>query len=168
MTVPALSVLVADDMLGNQRIAVTMLRHLGHETQTASDGHEVLDWLRRRHFDLLLLDDHMPGLGGRDVLRTLAGRQSPDVIVVTANDMPDDRHAYRDLGARGHLVKPLRLAELAHAIARLSRAAPGRQKRGEAGPVPPIGIQRHQNNSQSPVTHSTAGSRQERRVTGAT
>jgi CheY-like chemotaxis protein len=94
-----LHVLVADDMLGNQKTAMMMLKHLGHTGMLVGDGDQALRCLAQHRFDVVLLDDHMPGMDGRQVLQALrqserAGKPATTVIMVTANDLPGDREQY--------------------------------------------------------------------------
>ena len=119
-----LHVLVADDMLGNQKTAMMMLKHLGHTGMLVGDGDQALRCLAQHRFDVVLLDDHMPGMDGRQVLQALrqserAGKPATTVIMVTANDLPGDREQYLALGANGYLAKPLKLDFLRTELAQL-------------------------------------------------
>lgn len=117
-----LRVLVADDNPLNRRTLVRLLKDLGHTGVVVDDGQRALECLRQRSFDLLLLDDYMPGLDG---VRTLAeirrleagsGRHLP-VIMCTGHDLPEDRQRYLGLGADGYLCKPPGLETLIAEIA---------------------------------------------------
>jgi phosphoserine phosphatase RsbU/P len=104
-------ILVVDDHELNRTMLARRLRRLGHEIETAGDGHEALAALRDGHgrFDLLLLDIMMPGLDGYEVLRRMkadeALRDLP-VIVISALDETDAVVRCIELGADDHLAKP--------------------------------------------------------------
>jgi phosphoserine phosphatase RsbU/P len=104
-------ILVVDDHEANRTMLARRLRRLGHEVDTAGDGHEALAALRDgggRH-DVLLLDIMMPGMDGYEVLRHLksddALRHLP-VIVISALHETDAVVRCIELGADDHLAKP--------------------------------------------------------------
>lgn len=104
-------VLVADDNPTSQSIAAGLLRALGAEVVSVSDGVDARERLEAEVFDLLLVDVQMPRLSGLDVIRALrklpgaAGRVP--VIAVTAYGLPSDRRALLAVGADDVLTKPL-------------------------------------------------------------
>jgi DNA-binding NtrC family response regulator len=116
-------VLVVDDERGIRRALEGLLRELGHEVETASDGAEALGRLRRGGIDLCLLDMGLPVLDGMGVLRGLSeldgGRLArPAVIVVSArDDMASTVEAVR-LGAYDYLLKPFDVDRLRLTVAR--------------------------------------------------
>jgi DNA-binding NarL/FixJ family response regulator len=82
----------------------------------AADGIECLAALDRQPVDLLLLDLRMPRAGGLDVLRALAGRAAPRVLMLTTFDDEEELREALALGARGYLLKDASLDELLAAI----------------------------------------------------
>ncbi len=120
---PALRVLVAEDNVVNQRVAALQLRNLGHTVDVASNGLEVLEALERARFDVILMDCQMPEMDGYEATRRL--RQHPvhgrvQVIALTANAMQGDREKCLEAGMNDYLSKPMRLPDLAAALARLA------------------------------------------------
>lgn len=106
-----LRVLLAEDNLVNQWIAVVVLEHWGVQVQAVSNGLDALTLLRERPFDAAILDIRMPGLSGVEV--TQAIRQHPDparatlpIIALTANAFAADRAAYLAAGMNACLTKP--------------------------------------------------------------
>ena len=89
----------------------------GFDVETFSSGHAFLDFLATRRPDCLILDLHMPGLSGLEVLRRLhfSGVDLP-AIVITAYDEPDTRARCLAAGATGYLRKPVDEAVLRDAI----------------------------------------------------
>jgi len=134
----SLHVLLAEDNAVNQVLATSLLKKHGHRVSVAGDGLEALELLERERIDLVLMDVHMPKLGGYATARRIraaeqgSGRHVP-IIALTAQAMKGDREKCFEAGMDGYVSKPLRIAELfavMHQV--LSTRAPGR-----AGAVEP-------------------------------
>ena len=140
-------ILVGEDNPTNQKVLRKILEFAGHEVAIAGNGEAVLDLLECESFDVLILDMHMPGLGGLDVVRVLrfgsvADNEIP-VIMFTADATPAAQQACRDAGIEHFLTKPVdstRLLELvqgviAQAATRAAaRAVPDIHGRGPSRP----------------------------------
>jgi two-component system sensor histidine kinase/response regulator len=122
-----LSVLVAEDNPINQRLLVRMLEKLGQQATVAVDGVEAVEAARTSQFDLVLMDWQMPrmdGLSATAAIRALPGpRSRVPIVAVTANAMAGDQERCLAAGMDGFLSKPLRLAELAALLTRLTGAS---------------------------------------------
>jgi signal transduction histidine kinase/CheY-like chemotaxis protein len=118
----ALTVLVAEDNLVNQRVLAHLLKKIGYSAEFVSGGFECLKRLARESFDIVLMDVQMPDLDGMETarrLRALSGHAtSPWIIAVTANAMPEDRQRCLSAGMNDYLSKPLREESLRAAFAR--------------------------------------------------
>jgi PAS domain S-box-containing protein len=137
-TVRPLRVLLAEDNLVNQRLALLQLRKLGYAAEPAGNGHEVLAALAKADFDVLVLDCQMPDLDGYETARRIrrqemragaatAADQPPIyIIAMTANAMRDDREKCLAAGMDDYISKPVRLADLAAALQRAARHLPPR------------------------------------------
>jgi two-component system, sensor histidine kinase len=115
-----LRVLLAEDNPTNQIVATAQLRSIGIEQVTlAEDGVQALQAATGQHFDLILMDIHMPRMDGCDATRALrrAGVATP-VIAMTANVLPAERLAYQDAGMQDCLAKPINLVQLRSLIRR--------------------------------------------------
>jgi two-component system sensor histidine kinase/response regulator len=118
---PPLSILLAEDALVNQRLAVRVLEKAGHRVRVANNGLEALDALRRESFDLVLMDVQMPELGGFETTQAIrqgeggAGRHLP-IIALTAHAMKGDREKCLQSGMDGYVTKPIRARDLFQAI----------------------------------------------------
>jgi CheY-like chemotaxis protein len=112
-----LRVLVAEDNLVNQRLAVRLLEKRGHRVQVAVSGREALKALNKERFDLVLMDVQMPEMDG--VEATAAIRQSEKssglhtpIIALTASTKKGDREKFLASGMDGYLAKPIKTLEL--------------------------------------------------------
>lgn len=109
------TVLVVDDDRLVRELLTTVLAEAGYEVLAAEDGPQALDVLAAKDADLVLLDHHLPGLTGVEVLRrvraTATGRTLP-VILVTAADAIDDRVNGLAAGADDYVLKPFSPDEL--------------------------------------------------------
>jgi two-component system CheB/CheR fusion protein len=112
-------VLLAEDNSINQLVARKMLDRLGCTVDVVKDGTAAIEAARRRHYDLIFLDCHMPGMDGPSTsraLRALNGSRRIPVIALTASALKGERERCLDAGMDDYLTKPLRLAELASVV----------------------------------------------------
>jgi len=120
-----LHVLIADDHAANRMVLQGVLQKAGHRVRMVEDGDAALDALAAHDFDLAIVDLHMPGLSGIDLLRQLrvmeAGRQDrTPVMVLSADATPESVQACTHAGARAFIAKPFAVARLLDAIAEIS------------------------------------------------
>ena len=133
-----LKVLLAEDNVVNQKLALIVLRRLGCEVTVVADGRAARDAALGTKFDVVFMDCQMPEMDGYEASRAIraaeSGRRTP-IVALTANAMADDRQKCMDAGMDDHLTKPLdieRLREFLDALrsvtrptARATRAAKG-------------------------------------------
>jgi len=121
----SLRILLTEDNVVNQKVALRILDQLGYRADVASNGLEALEALDRQTYDVVLMDVQMPEMDGLDASRRicerLPGESRPWIIAMTANAMVEDREACFAAGMDDYLAKPVRPEELAAA---LSRARP--------------------------------------------
>jgi two-component system sensor histidine kinase/response regulator len=112
-------ILLAEDDLLSQKLAVWMLTKLGHEPHLAEDGEQALAMARTGDYDLILMDVHMPLLDGTQVARALRdlGKTTP-IIGVTAAVMAEDIDRCIDAGMNDFIAKPVDRDNLAAVIAK--------------------------------------------------
>jgi CheY-like chemotaxis protein len=107
-------ILIVDDRQSNRALLETLLRALGHVTDTAADGPQALAMLGLG-FDLVLLDVTMPGMDGFEVTRRI--RQNPahsdlPILIVTALDGKESRLQAVEAGANDFIPQPVEYTEL--------------------------------------------------------
>lgn len=111
-----LRILLAEDNVVNQKVALLILRKLGYEADVAADGLEVLDALRRQPYDLIFMDIQMPEMDGfettRQIRRILSPSQQPRIVAMTAHAMQGDRAQCLAAGMDDYISKPMRTQDL--------------------------------------------------------
>jgi CheY-like chemotaxis protein/HPt (histidine-containing phosphotransfer) domain-containing protein len=126
-SLPPLRVLLAEDAVVNQRLAVRILEKAGHSVRVAGNGWQVLQALERERFDLVLMDVQMPELGGFETTEKIraaergTGRHVP-IIALTAHAMKGDRERCLAAGMDAYVAKPIRARELFQAMEQVMRA----------------------------------------------
>jgi PAS domain S-box-containing protein len=120
-----LRLLLAEDNVVNQKVALRTLERLGYRADVAANGIEVLDAVARQPYDVVLMDVMMPELDGleatRRICRQWPAEQRPRIIAMTANAMHGDRELCLTAGMDDYISKPVRAEDL---IAALERCAP--------------------------------------------
>ena len=124
----SLRVLLAEDNLVNQQVALSMLRKAGHRVRVVGNGVEAVDAAGVEDFDIVLMDMHMPLLDGIEAtrqIRALAGsRGRVPVVALTADAMTGAKEYYLQAGMDDYLAKPIRAAALLAKLAELAPAGP--------------------------------------------
>jgi CheY-like chemotaxis protein len=116
-----LRVLLAEDNVINQTIAVRVLEKRGHVVTVAQNGQAALHACETQSFDLILMDIQMPGMDGLEATAAIrkqeisTGAHLP-IIAMTAHALKGDRERCIAAGMDGNVSKPIRTAELLAAI----------------------------------------------------
>jgi CheY-like chemotaxis protein/HPt (histidine-containing phosphotransfer) domain-containing protein len=128
-----LRILLAEDNIINQKVAVCLLEGTGHSVTIANNGLEALALLEHEPApDLILMDVQMPKMGGFETTAAIRQREAGTdvhvpIIGVTANAMAGDRQLCLDAGMDGYVAKPVRRATLFEAIDAVLQDAPSTQ-----------------------------------------
>jgi len=123
-----LSVLLAEDTPLNQMVATRMLTKLGHRVEVANNGAEAVAAAAHGRFDVVLMDCLMPEVDGYEATTRIRaaerGSRRLPIVALTANATIEDRERCLAAGMDDFISKPVRLAELAGALARATRTEP--------------------------------------------
>ncbi len=134
-------ILIADDEQNLCRVLMARFAKDGYEATAVHDGAQALRSLSAAHHDLVVLDLHMPVLGGLEILPAIRqNHPATAVVVVTAYDNPESVSAAQAAGADAYLTKPLDLDALLTDVAQIlagRRAAKPRRARGSASGARP-------------------------------
>ncbi len=123
-SIAGLHILLAEDSLYNQKLAVALLERNGHHVTVANDGAEAAGLVRSHTFDLVLMDVQMPEMDGLEATRVIRQHEAGTdrhvpIVAMTAQAMKGDRERCLESGMDDYLTKPVRPAELFATIARV-------------------------------------------------
>jgi len=107
---PSMRILLAEDHLVNQKVALNMLQRWGLTADIAANGREALEACERTTYDVVLMDVMMPEMDGLEATRRLRRRYpvgSLQIIAVTANAMAGDRDRCFEAGVDDYISKPI-------------------------------------------------------------
>ena len=115
-----LRILLAEDNVVNQKLALRLLSQMGYRADVASNGLEAIQAVERQPYDVILMDVQMPEMDGLEATRHLCARlpaeQRPRIIAMTANAMKGDREMCLEAGMDDYVSKPVRVNELVAAL----------------------------------------------------
>lgn len=117
-------ILLVEDNLVNQRLAVRLLEKQGHQVIVANNGREAIAALEQERFDLVLMDIQMPEMSGLEATAVIRAREQETgahipIVAMTAHAMQGDRERCLAAGMDGYISKPIQTAELFKLIAEL-------------------------------------------------
>ena len=114
-----LRILLAEDNVVNQKLALRLLQQMGYRADLAANGLEAIEAVQRQVYDLVLMDVQMPEMDGLEASRRLGRLPTrPRIVAMTANAMQGDRDICIAAGMDDYLTKPIRVEELAAALTR--------------------------------------------------
>jgi GAF domain-containing protein/CheY-like chemotaxis protein len=115
-----LRILLAEDNVVNQKLALRLLSQMGYAADVAHDGAEAVRAVEAHEYDVVFMDVQMPELDGLEATRRIRGRSTDRpvwIVAMTANAMAGDREACLEAGMNDYISKPIRPADLAGALA---------------------------------------------------
>ena len=117
-----LRILLAEDNVVNQKLALRLLQQMGYQAAVANNGVEAVEQVERHVFDLVLMDVQMPEMDGLEAAQRITARwpvgARPRIVAMTANAMQGDREVCLAAGMDDYVTKPIRVDELAASIQR--------------------------------------------------
>jgi signal transduction histidine kinase/CheY-like chemotaxis protein len=115
-----LRILLAEDNVVNQKLALRLLSQMGYRADVASNGIEAIEALARQTYDVVLMDVQMPEMDGLEATRRITQRwradQRPRIVAMTANAMQGDREECLAAGMDDYVTKPIRVDALVAAL----------------------------------------------------
>lgn len=109
-----LRILIAEDNIINQKLIERILHKLGYQTDTVSDGTQVLKSYVKKEYNVILMDVRMPEMDGFETTHTIRQMEiaQPYIIAMTANSMSSDKTECLQNGMNDYISKPLSVAEI--------------------------------------------------------
>jgi CheY-like chemotaxis protein len=118
-----LRILLAEDNVVNQKLALRILTQMGYRADLASNGVEAVESLVRQTYDVVLMDVQMPEMDGLEASRRIHAQwpndQRPRIVAMTANAMQGDREMCLAAGMDDYITKPIRVDQLVEALMRV-------------------------------------------------
>jgi two-component system sensor histidine kinase RpfC len=122
-----LDILVAEDNATNRKIISKILEYAGHKVDLAENGDLALDMLENKHYDLAIMDMHMPVMAGLEALKIyrMTDRAEPRMpfVILTASATIEARRECEEAGVDAFLTKPIDAHTLLDTVARLTATA---------------------------------------------
>jgi len=118
-----LRILLAEDNVVNQKLALRLLQQMGYRADVAGNGIEAIECVARQPYDVVLMDVQMPEMDGLEASRRITTKwppgQRPRIVAMTANAMQGDREACLAAGMDDYVTKPIRVDALVEALMRV-------------------------------------------------
>ncbi|HSD59131.1 MAG TPA: PAS domain S-box protein [Methanotrichaceae archaeon] len=117
----SLRLLLAEDNVVNQKVALRMLKKIGYRADVVANGLEVLRALERQSYDIILMDVQMPEMDGLEAaraIRQLPQERQPKIIAITAYALEGDREKCLEAGMDDYISKPVKMDELAEVLSK--------------------------------------------------
>jgi len=115
-----LRILLAEDNVVNQKLALRLLQQMGYRADLASNGIEAVESVERQRYDVVLMDVQMPEMDGIEAAKEITSRwragERPRIVAMTANAMQGDREICLAAGMDDYLTKPIRVERLVEAL----------------------------------------------------
>jgi len=120
-----LRLLLAEDNVINQKVALKLLSKLGYQADLAGNGLEAIAALERQTYDVILMDIQMPEMDGDEATRQIRAKWSqdrqPHIVAMTAHALEGDREKYIDRGMDDYVSKPIKVDSLVAALKKAPR-----------------------------------------------
>ena len=131
-----LRILVAEDNVINQKLALRILQKMGYVADVAANGIEALDALRRQMYDVIFMDVQMPEMDGLEatglIVQEWLPEKRPKIVAMTANAMQGDRERCLQAGMDDYISKPVMVEEVQRVLERWGSVVAGERESSSA------------------------------------
>ena len=115
-----LRILLAEDNLVNQKLALRLLGQMGYSADVVVNGQQAVDRIEQQRYDVVLMDVQMPEMDGLEASRRITAKwkpgERPRIVAMTANAMQGDREECLAAGMDDYVTKPIRVDALVEAL----------------------------------------------------
>ena len=118
-----MNILIAEDNVINQKLASRILTKMGYDPDIAVNGHDALNAMTAKKYDMVLMDVQMPEMDGLEATRFIRENMEyqPIIIAMTANAMPEDKEICLKTGMDDYLSKPMKISDIMDILERWGR-----------------------------------------------
>ena len=115
-----MNILIAEDNRINQKLASRILMKMGYEPDIAANGHDALNAMAAKQYQMILMDVQMPEMDGLEATRFIRENMEyqPVIIAMTANAMPEDKELCLKSGMDDYLSKPMKITDIMDVLER--------------------------------------------------
>jgi signal transduction histidine kinase/CheY-like chemotaxis protein/ligand-binding sensor domain-containing protein len=115
-----IDILIAEDNLVNQKLARHIIEKMGYKPDLAVNGHDALNAMTLKKYDLIFMDIQMPEMDGLEATRFIREhmQHQPVIIAMTANAMPEDKEICIKNGMDDYLSKPMKISDIMEVLER--------------------------------------------------
>ena len=139
-------ILLAEDNVVNQKVAVRQLQKLGYRADAVANGREAIEALSRIPYDLVFMDCQMPEMDGyeaaSEIRRTEVGPKRTPIVAMTAHAMDGDREKCIDAGMDDYITKPVKVEELNRVLSAFLESAQVENHPASINDCSPIDVER--------------------------
>jgi CheY-like chemotaxis protein len=119
-----LRILLAEDNVVNQKVAINILERIGYRVDVVANGIEAMEAIERQKYDVVLMDVQMPEMDGvtatNQIRQQVPSNRQPRIIAMTAHALEGDRELYIESGMDDYVSKPIKVNELIEALKRVN------------------------------------------------
>jgi signal transduction histidine kinase/DNA-binding response OmpR family regulator len=141
----SLRILVAEDAELNRDLVIELLKKRGHVVEGVADGRQALAALEKHNYDVVLLDEEMPGMTGLQTTAAIRRREATTgkhqiIIGISGHATADDEHRFREAGMDASLAKPVEVKTLYKAVESAAQNLHSTAEHIESAPEPTAAV----------------------------